>query len=207
MARFRNRGTSLARRDCSRSRTCRTSRATRAGCCHTMSKDLSQRRGLSNECLFGIRFPSFHLLRRAVLVWRRDAASHQLENSSRVLTKKWPFRLLIEPDRIQSFERLSWGYHWVVGSEHHFSLSMPLHIAHKFWWISVGCIGRGIDVDILVLRGHGDHFFRPWVTDVAGYDYQLRKIQGHFVQIGDRAAGLRRPKRTGVSNLRTERDA
>jgi hypothetical protein len=62
-------------------------------------------------------------------------------------------------------------------------------------------------VDVRVLAGERHHLLRPRVADVAGDDHQVREIERHVVEVGDRAAGLRRAQGAGVADLRAERDA
>ena len=68
-------------------------------------------------------------------------------------------------------------------------------------------VGRGVDVDVLVLAGDGDHLLGPRIADVAAHDDQLGKVEGHLVDVGNRASGLRRPQRAGVTDLGAERHA
>ena len=58
--------------------------------------------------------------------------------------------------------------------------------------IAARSVGRGVDVDVLVLARDGDHLLGPRVADVPAHDGQLGEVDRDLVDVGDRAAGLRR---------------
>ena len=75
-----------------------------------------------------------------------------------------------EIERVQVLQAHGGGDHGVVGAEHDLFLAVLLHVADQLGRKAFGGIGRGIDVDILVLGGDGDHLGRPGVAYMASHD-------------------------------------
>lgn len=69
-----------------------------------------------------------------------------------------------------------------------------------------GQIGRGVDVDVVVLPCDGDHLGGPRIADVATDDLELGELEGDGVDIGDRTTGLTGAQRARMADLSTEGD-
>ncbi len=96
--------------------------------------------------------------------------------------------------------------HRVVGPEQHPRPTPSLHVLHQFGRVAGGCVRARVYVDVRVLVADRDHLGRPRVTDVAADDHELREVESHLVDVGDRPPGLRRPERSCVADLGAKGD-
>src|SRR3984893_6634559 len=130
------------------------------------------------------------------------------EDALGVAMEKVAAGFIAKAEFIEARQSVGMRNHWIVGAEQNFALSRPgFHEANKFLGKPSRSVCRGIDVDVLMLAGYSDHFFGPRIAEVPTHDHQLRKVKGHLVDVGDRASGLRRAQRAGVTYLRAERHA
>ncbi len=84
---------------------------------------------------------------------------------------------------------------------------MPAHERDELRRIALRLVGRGVDVDALILRRQRDHLVGPGIADVPADDRQLREVEGHAVEIGNRPPRLRGLQRPRVPHLKAEGNA
>ena len=99
------------------------------------------------------------------------------EQSAGILTEKQAALLVAQAEVVESCQRPRIRHHWIVGSEEHLLLAPAFHVLHKLARVPVCRIGAGVDANVGVLVGDGDHLSRPRVADVTADDDQLGEVK------------------------------